>query len=120
MYKKITKERADEITAAWDAATDVQRLGMPRIQWLYVSGGNDETDYWEHEPPPLEKAAAARIAELEAALRPFAAIAGVGAPRIKIDPAVDRLWSYYDSRADHQHEITRAHINEAARILKSQ
>lgn len=72
MSKKITKERADEITAAWDAATDVQRLGMPRIQWLYVSGGNDETDYWEHEPPPLEKAAAARIAELEAALRPFA------------------------------------------------
>lgn len=69
MYKKITKERADEITAAWDAATDVQRLGMQRIQWLYVSGGNDETDYWEHEPPPLEKAAAARIAELEAALR---------------------------------------------------
>ena len=68
MYKKITKERADEITAAWDAATDVQRLGMQRIQWLYVSGGNDETDYWEHEPPPLEKAAAARIAELEASL----------------------------------------------------
>lgn len=68
MSKKITKERADEITAAWDAATDVQRLGMQRIQWLYVSGGNDETDYWEHEPPPLEKAAAARIAELEVQL----------------------------------------------------
>lgn len=77
MSKRITKERADEITAAWDAATDVQRLGMPRIQWLYMSGGNGETDYWEHEPPPLEKAAAARIAELEAALRdaiPFLAV----------------------------------------------
>lgn len=85
MYKKITKERADEITAAWDAATDVQRLGMQRIQWLYVSGGNDETDYWEHEPPPLEKAAAARIAELEAALRPFAAFAEFA----KSDPSID-------------------------------
>jgi hypothetical protein len=60
-----------------------------------------------------------RVAALEAALRPFAAISGVGAPRMKIDPTVDRLWSYHDSRADHTHEITRAHVDEAARVLKS-
>lgn len=60
-----------------------------------------------------------KVRKLEAALRPFAAISGVGVPRIKIDPTVDRLWSYHDSRADHTHEITRAHVDEAARVLKS-
>lgn len=58
-----------------------------------------------------------RIAELEAALRPFAAIDGVAVPRFKVDPAVDRLWSYYESRTDTQYEITRAHIIEAGRVL---
>lgn len=60
---------------------------------------------------------ATRIAELESALRPFAAVSGVGVPRISISPIVDRLWSYHDSRADYTHEITRAHVNEAARVL---
>jgi hypothetical protein len=32
---------------------------------------------------------------------------------------IDRLWSYHDSRADYTHEITRAHVDEAARVLKS-
>ena len=59
-----------------------------------------------------------RIAELEAALRPFAAIDGIAVPRMKVDPERDRLWSYYDSRTDTQHEITRAHIIEAGRVLK--
>jgi C4-dicarboxylate-specific signal transduction histidine kinase len=60
---------------------------------------------------------AARIAELEAALRPFAAIDGVAVPRMKMDPAIDRLWSYFESRTETQYEITRAHIIEAARVL---
>jgi hypothetical protein len=59
-----------------------------------------------------------RIAELEAALKPFALIDGVAVSRIRgLPPADDRLWSYYDSRSEVQHEITRAHIIEAGRVL---
>ena len=59
-----------------------------------------------------------RIAALEAALRPFAAIDGVAVPRWKIEPEQDRLWSYFESRTETQYEITRAHIIEAARVLR--
>lgn len=79
--------------------------------------GSDERYQSDHTDSPVIAEKDRRIAELEAALKPFAAVAGIGAPRIKIDPTVDRLWSYYDSRAEHQHEITRAHLNEAARVL---
>lgn len=65
LAKEITKARADEINAAWDAATSTQRLSMPRIQWFSVGG---DTTYYETTPSQLELAAAARIAELEAAL----------------------------------------------------
>jgi hypothetical protein len=62
----------------------------------------------------------ARIAELEDALRPFAAIDGIAVQKMKLDPARDRLWSYYNSRTDTQYEITRQHIIDAGRVLKNQ
>lgn len=61
---EITKERADELTAAWEAATDTQRLSMNRISWF----GSDTIKYFEEKPSKLELKAAARIAELEGAL----------------------------------------------------
>ncbi len=62
---EITKERADEITAAWDAASDTARLSMPRMHWV---NAGDATSYFEEKPSKLELKAAARIADLEAAL----------------------------------------------------
>lgn len=62
---EISKERADEIDAAWNAATATERLSLPRMSWLCVGG---DTSYFESEPSELEKLAAARIAFLEAAI----------------------------------------------------
>ena len=61
---EISKERAEAIDAAWNAASDTQRLGMPRMSWI----GADAVTYYEEQPSKLELKAAARIAELEAAL----------------------------------------------------
>ena len=78
-----------------------------------------ENDLIDHLRPASAKIVEkdARIAELEAALRPFAAIQGIAVPRIALPPEKDRLWSYYESRTDTQYEITRAHIENAARVL---
>lgn len=64
--KAITQERAEELDAAWKAASEMERLTMNRMSWF--SGGGS-TEYYEEEPSRLERAAAARIATLEAALR---------------------------------------------------
>lgn len=53
----------------------------------------------------------------EEALRPFAVVSGVAVPRIAMPPESDRLWSYYESRTETQHEITRAHVDHAASVL---
>lgn len=63
--REISKERADELDSQWNAASDTQRLSLNRVSWLCVA---PDTTYYESEPPPLEKKAAARIAELETAL----------------------------------------------------
>jgi hypothetical protein len=67
--KEITKERAEELDAAWKAATDTQRLTMNRMSWFSSDGS---ATYWEEEPSTLEKAAGARIKNLEDALRVIA------------------------------------------------
>ena len=61
----ITKERADELHAAWEAASDTQRLTMNRMSWF----GAETISYFEHQPSNLERKAAARIEALEEALR---------------------------------------------------
>lgn len=66
---KISKERAEEIDAAWQAATPTERLRLPRMSWLSVG---DDCDYYEENPPKLELDAADRIEALESALREIA------------------------------------------------
>ncbi len=63
--RKISKERAEEIDAAWQAATPTERLRLPRMSWLSVG---DDIDYYEENPPKLELDAADRIEALELAL----------------------------------------------------
>lgn len=67
MSTEVSKERADEIDAAWQAASMTERLSMPRLQWLSV--GDGDTKFWELRPTTLEVFAADRIAKLEEALR---------------------------------------------------
>ena len=67
--KEISKERAEELDAAWNAATDTQRLSMNRMSWF----GADTVTYYEETPSKLELKAAARIEKLEAALGEIAA-----------------------------------------------
>ena len=57
----ISKERADEIDAAWQAASMTERLSLQRCQWFAA----DTTTYYELPPTELERYAAKRIAELE-------------------------------------------------------
>lgn len=57
----ITKERADELDAAWQAADSVERLRLSRMNW--ISDG-ETTDYWESKPSELERAAYATISSL--------------------------------------------------------
>jgi hypothetical protein len=79
----ISKERADELDVAWQAATDVERLSLNRVEWWSA----EKTTYFEVEPSKLEKMAASRIAELEAALRTTARDAEV-AKRMLADEVV--------------------------------
>ena len=59
--KEISKERAEELDAAWNAATDTQRLSMNRMSWF----GADTVTYYEETPSKLELKAAARIEKIE-------------------------------------------------------
>jgi len=63
---EISKERAEELEAAWDAATPTERLRMPRLQWLCVG---QDTSYFEIKPSELELAAAAEIERLRAIMQ---------------------------------------------------
>ncbi|MBX9862927.1 MAG: hypothetical protein K2Y42_09265 [Hyphomicrobium sp.] len=63
MATEISEQRAEELRAAWDAATPTERLSLNRVSWF--SAGQDVT-YWENTPSELERAAASRIAALEA------------------------------------------------------
>jgi hypothetical protein len=94
MGRKITSERADELTAAWDAASSTERLSMKRIQWF--SAGNDTT-FWEMDPSPLETKAADRIAELEAALREL--VAAVDEQGDGLDPTVRLVQAMRDAKS---------------------
>lgn len=67
---EVSKERAEEIHAAWEAASPIERLRLPRLEWVTIGGKG--TSYFEHQPSKLESDAADRIAELEAALRKIA------------------------------------------------
>jgi hypothetical protein len=60
----ISKERADELDVAWQAATDVERLSLNRVEWWSA----EKTTYFEVEPSKLEKMAASRIAEIESVM----------------------------------------------------
>lgn len=53
----ISKEKADEMMAAWDAASLTERLVMDRVNWITVH----DTSYYVTSPSKLEKNAAARI-----------------------------------------------------------
>ena len=81
--KEITKERAEELDAAWNAATDTQRLSMNRMSWF----GADSISYFEETPSKLELVAAARIKELETALRNVDLFGGT--PYLVIDDGGD-------------------------------
>ena len=61
----ISKEKADEMLAAWDAASLTERLVMDRVNWITVH----DTSYYVTKPSELERNAAARILKLEAMLR---------------------------------------------------
>lgn len=58
---EISKERADELDAAWQAASDTQRLSMNRVSWFSA----ETTTYFEETPSKLELSAAAHIKVLE-------------------------------------------------------
>lgn len=60
--KEISEERANELDAAWKAASDTERLSLPRMSWFAA----DRVIFYEEQPSPLERTAAARIAALEA------------------------------------------------------
>lgn len=62
--KEISKDRADEIDAAFHAASPTQRLSLPYMSWI----ASNTVTYYEHSPQPLSLKASERIAELEAAL----------------------------------------------------
>ena len=58
---KISREYADKILAAWEAASPTERLRLPRMSWVAV----DDTVYFETPPSKLELQAADRIDDLE-------------------------------------------------------
>lgn len=62
---KITKERAEELSTAWNAANSTERLRLNRTSWI---AWGEDVDYFEEEPSALELKAADRIEELEDAL----------------------------------------------------
>ncbi len=65
---EVSKEKADALLAAWDAASLTQRLVMDRVSWVTV----DTTSYYLTKPSELERRAAARIEYLEMALSFYA------------------------------------------------
>jgi hypothetical protein len=66
MKMEITKERAEEITAIWDAASTADRLTLPRVSWISVG---DRVSYFEDQPTQLELKAAEEIRRLREALQ---------------------------------------------------
>jgi hypothetical protein len=58
---KISKERAEELDAAWKAASDIQRLRLHRLSWF----AGETVSYYEEKPSRLELVAADYIDELE-------------------------------------------------------
>ena len=73
---KISKERADELDAKWEAASPTERLRLPRLSWFAA----DDVTYFETPPSKLELQAADRIAELEAALRDLVMLERITTP----------------------------------------
>ena len=65
---EISKERAEEIHAAWEQASSTERLRLTRMEWVSANG----TTYYETQPSALEIVAAERIAELEDDMRRIA------------------------------------------------
>ena len=60
---EITKERAEELDAAWRAADSVERLRLHRMEWFNAGDG---TTYFEVLPSKLELVAHAEILRLRA------------------------------------------------------